>query len=89
MVFQIVQDDQYDILVVKNDGNPFPDDFTIEKYKQPYQYAGKNGHSGLGGYIINRVVENHGGVMDLINVFDPADSFKVQFEFKFPKVYFI
>ncbi len=88
MVFQIVQDDHFDILVVKNDGNPFPEDFTIEKYKQPYQYAGKNGHSGLGGYIINRVVENHGGVMDLINVIDPADSYKVQFEFKFPKIYF-
>ena len=89
MVFQLVPDDKYDILIIKNDGNAFPDDFTIEKYKQPYQYAGKNGHSGLGGYIINQVIENHGGVMDLIKDIDPADSFKVQFEFKFPKVYFL
>ncbi len=89
MVFQLVPDDKYDILIIKNDGNAFPDDFTIEKYKQPYQYAGKNGHSGLGGYIINQVIENHGGVMDLIKDIDPADSFKVQFEFKFPKAYFL
>ena len=89
MVFQLVPDDNYDILIIKNDGIPFPEDFTIQKYKQPYQYSGKTGHSGLGGYIINRVVENHNGTMDLLRDIDPADTFKVQFEFKFPKVYFL
>lgn len=89
MVFQLTPDDLFDILIIKNDGNPFTEDFTIEKYKQPYQYAGNNGHSGLGGYIVNRVIENHGGVMDILKDIDPADSFKVQFEFKFPKVYFL
>jgi len=89
MVFQIVPDDINDILIIKNDGNPFPEEFTIEKYKQPYQYAGKNGHSGLGGYIINRIIENHNGKMGLLKDIDPADTFKVQFEFKFPKVLFL
>ena len=85
MVFQIILDDNFNILMVKNDGNPFPESFTIEKYKQPYQFAGVNGHSGLGGYIVFRVIENHGGTLDLVTDIDISDPYKVQFEIKFPK----
>lgn len=86
MVFQVIPDDNYAILLAKNDGAPFPDDFSIEKYKQPFQFAGKNGHSGFGGFIINRVIENHKGFMDLVKDVHSADNFKVQFKFQFPKI---
>ena len=89
LVFQIIPDDTYDILIIKNDGKPFPNDFTIEKYKQPYQFSGKNGHSGLGGYIINQVIENHNGKLNFVEEIDNSDTFKVQFEIKFLKTYFL
>ena len=88
IVFQIIPDDYFDILIIKNDGKPFTEDMTIEKYKQPYQYSGKNGHSGLGGYLVNRVVENHNGSLDFLNEIDNSDTFKVQFEIKIPKTTF-
>ncbi|CAN5455880.1 hypothetical protein BH11BAC3_BH11BAC3_07430 [soil metagenome] len=88
MVFQIIPDDFFDILIIKNDGKPFTEEMTIEKYKQPYQYAGKNGHSGLGGYLVNRVVENHNGSLDFVYGIDKADAFKIQFEIRIPKTIF-
>jgi type I restriction enzyme M protein len=87
IAFQFIPDDNFLTLIVKNDGIPFPKDFTIEKYKQPYLFAGKSGNSGLGGFIINRIIENHGASMDLKKDIDPADNFKVQFEFRFPNFY--
>jgi len=89
IVFQIIPDDYYDILIIKNDGKPFAEGMTIEKYKQPYQYAGNNGHSGLGGYLVYRVVENHKGSLDFVNEIDKTDTFKVQFEIKIPKTIFL
>ncbi|NCU04817.1 MAG: N-6 DNA methylase [Chitinophagaceae bacterium] len=85
IIFQLIPDDEYHILLIKNDGLPFPEGFTIEQYKKAYHYAGNSGTSGVGGYIIGKVLENHKAEILLRDKIDIADPYKVQFEIRFPK----
>lgn len=75
-----------------NDGNPLPADFSIEDFIQFGKKTGvSNGH-GLGGYLINQVVNNHNGFIEIIPPGQNIEvgkgnivSNKVHFEITIPK----
>lgn len=46
---------------ILNNGNPIDKNYTIEDFKKPYNYIGKTGNSGLGGYLIGNIISNHNG----------------------------
>jgi signal transduction histidine kinase len=56
---------KYVEIVFQTNGNPFPKDITLEKYIQFNYYSGPNGNSGIGGYLIGQVVNNHKGKLSL------------------------
>lgn len=54
------------ILDLKNNGRPMPEEFSFEDF---ITFGSRNGDrkgSGIGGFLMNKVIENHGGSMRLI-----------------------
>lgn len=78
------QDLQEVIIEYKNDGKAFPASFTFEDFISYGNYAGDTGHSGIGGYLINQIIENHEGNISYRAAVDRRDPFKVQFEIILP-----
>lgn len=68
----------------ENDGKPFPPDFSFEDFITYGNYAGETGHSGIGGFLINQIIENHNGTLIYKDNIEPSDPFKVQFEIILP-----
>lgn len=68
-------------IIYKNDGKPFPKNFSFEDYKQFSNKAGKTQGTGIGGYVINKIVELHDGIFNFIA---PSDDFTVEFEIILP-----
>ncbi len=58
-----------------NDGNPLPVDFSIEDFIQFGIKTGTSKGHGLGGYLINQVVNNHNGYIELI---PPGNNIEVE-----------
>ena len=52
-------------IVFQTNGHPFPNDISVEKYTEFNYFSGPNGHSGIGGYLIGQVVNNHKGKISL------------------------
>lgn len=66
IVFNLSEDkDTYYISMI-NDGQPFPPDFTIDDFAKFGVRKNKNRGNGLGGYLMNRVVLNHNGTLELM-----------------------
>ncbi len=78
------QDKEELIIEYKNDGKAFPASFTFEDFVSYGNYAGDTGHSGIGGYLINQIIENHEGSLSYREEVDPRDPYKVQFEIVLP-----
>jgi type I restriction enzyme M protein len=72
---------QYARIVYKNDGKPFPKNFSFEDYKQFSNKAGKTQGTGIGGYVINKMIDLHDGRFNFIA---PSDDFTVEFEILLP-----
>lgn len=72
---------KYARIVYKNDGKPFPQNFSFEDYKQFSNKAGKTQGTGIGGYVINKMIELHDGRFNFIY---PSDDFTVEFEILLP-----
>lgn len=70
-----------------NNGKPFPPSFNFEiQYKGFKEKAGKESGTGLGGYLINKVIESHEGSLDLIVGDDKEPSYyNVEMEILIPK----
>jgi type I restriction enzyme M protein len=49
-----------------NNGEPFPSNFSVEDYVAFGKKTGKSKGSGLGGYVINQIVKNHHGTLELL-----------------------
>jgi signal transduction histidine kinase len=67
------------IIDLMNKGKPFDSDFEFSDYINFGSKSGANQGKGIGGYLINRIVENHGGKFELI------DRIKVHFRITLPK----
>lgn len=77
-------DQQEVILIYKNDGKSFPTNFSFEDFIGYGNYAGNTGHSGIGGYLIHQIIDNHNGNINYRKKIDHRDPFKVQFEITLP-----
>jgi type I restriction enzyme M protein len=58
-----------------NDGNPLPSDFRIQDFTKFGKKIGESTGHGLGGYLINQVVKNHNGYLDII---PPGNNVEVE-----------
>ncbi len=79
-------DQQEVIIQYKNDGKAFPVDFSFEDFIGYGNYAGETGHSGIGGYLIHQIIENHNGNIHYNKKVDRRDPYKVQFEITLPVI---
>lgn len=85
ITIELEEEKKYINIIFKNNGDPLPPHYTLNSYKEAYNYAGKTGNSGLGGYIVNNVIENHDGFLEILQDVPKEDEFKVQFLIKLPK----
>jgi type I restriction enzyme M protein len=69
-------------LICRNNGNPIPDNFSLEELSQIGESAGSNANSGMGGFVISQVVDLHGG---LIMKFGNIAGGLVEMEILFPR----
>lgn len=53
-----------------NDGKPFPEGMTKERYGLPGEKAGAHAGTGQGGYIVKKIVQNYNGDYELISADD-------------------
>jgi type I restriction enzyme M protein len=77
-------DQQEVIIIYKNDGQKFPTNFSFEDFIGYGNYAGQTGHSGIGGYLIHQIIDNHNGNIYYRKRTDRRDPFNVQFEIALP-----
>ena len=82
--FHLVQSKEEAIILYKNDGRPFPENYRFEDFVSYGNYAGQTGHSGIGGYLVKRIMDNHDGQLQLLENIGKNDPFKVQFELSLP-----
>lgn len=73
----------YAQIIYKNNGKPFPKDFSFEEYKQFSNKAGKTQGTGIGGYVVSRMIELHQGKFNFIHASE-LSPFQVQFEILLP-----
>lgn len=55
----------YVSIKIRNNGHKLPEGFSLERYAAKGEFAGKNGHSGIGGFHVARVVDNHRGFLSI------------------------
>lgn len=77
-------DRQEVVIDYQNDGRPFPDSFSFHDFIAYGGHAGETGHSGIGGYLIYQIIENHEGTLAYREQIERSDPFKVQFEITLP-----
>ena len=53
-----------------NDGKPFPEGMTKERYGLPGEKAGSHAGTGQGGYIVKKIVQHYNGDYELISADD-------------------
>lgn len=56
---------KYVLLSIANNGKPFPDGFTIEKYISRGEFCGESGRTGLGGNHVYSIAKRHDGFICL------------------------
>jgi signal transduction histidine kinase len=57
-----------------NNGKPFPEDFSLDKYTQFGGRQGKSKGTGIGGFLVKRIVENHEGQLRMMTTRDIAHA---------------
>jgi type I restriction enzyme M protein len=71
---------------IANNGLPFPENYTLEKFIRKNSFAGPTGHTGIGGYDINEIIKylNNGeSTFDLITT-DFSTEFVTTYIFSLP-----
>ena len=66
--------DRYRNDYTKN-GDPLPEELTMERYALRGEKAGATVRTGMGGYRINNILRHYGGSLELSN--DPSSQFPV------------
>lgn len=70
------------LILIKNNGIPFPENFNKEKFIQKHSKAGDTGNTGIGGYDIYRIIEFMNGQFDL--KINEDTNFPTCYEISFP-----
>ena len=60
-----VKSRDYILIEVANNGLPFPNDLTFEKFITRGEFCGENGHTGLGGNHIFNIIKLHDGYLNV------------------------
>lgn len=68
---------------ISNNGKAFPEGFGRDRYVTKSMFAGSAGHTGLGGYHVNQVVQWHKGHLDLLTDISAA-PWATTIEMRFP-----
>jgi type I restriction enzyme M protein len=68
---------------IKNNGLPFPKNYTKEKFIAKFSTADAKNGSGLGGYDINRIA-NYFGDKNWQLILNDKNPYPVEFKFNFP-----
>jgi type I restriction enzyme M protein len=63
--FRLVDEQPWLELSISNSGKPFPRGIGRAQYITKHSYAGERGHTGLGGFDVHRIMEIHGGRVEL------------------------
>jgi type I restriction enzyme M protein len=80
-----LSEDKKEIIIeYKNDGRGFPRNFSFQDFISYGQYAGDSGNTGIGGYLIHQIIENHDGSLVYKEKTERHDPFNVQFEIVLP-----
>jgi K+-sensing histidine kinase KdpD len=83
--FKFTTDNKYIYMDIYNNGEPVSDQFTIDDFITPSKYLGETGNTGIGGYLINLVINNHGGkIISIGNTKDSLGNPIVLFKFLIP-----
>jgi type I restriction enzyme M protein len=86
ILFRIAYSNEKQEVVIqyKNDGRSFPPNFSFDDFIGYGNYAGNTGHSGIGGFLIHQIIDNHNGQISYQEIIDSRDPYKVQFEITLP-----
>ena len=57
-----------------NNGNRLPSDFSIDDYIRFSKKTGSSKGQGIGGFLVNRIAQNHHGKVNLL----PPSNFKLE-----------
>lgn len=60
-------DQPFVCISIANNGEPFPESFTIKDFIKRGKVAGDNGKTGLGGYHVYSIIKRLGGFLNLTN----------------------
>lgn len=60
------KEEDYDVITLINDGRPFPEGFSFEDFIGFGEKYDKSKGSGLGGFLMNKIIENHNGTFELV-----------------------
>jgi K+-sensing histidine kinase KdpD len=83
--FKFSRDNANVYLDIYNTGEPLSDQFTMDYYITPSKHLGETGNTGIGGYLINLVINNHGGkLVSISNSHDDLGNNIVLFKFQLP-----
>jgi type I restriction enzyme M protein len=71
---------------VANDGKPFPENYTLEKFVRRNSFAGETGNTGQGGFDLNEIIKYHNkGASTLRLIFDDFEKgFTTTYSFLIP-----
>ena len=72
------------LIKYKNDGRPFPEEFTFEDFIQRGKKAGENAKTGIGGDRINRIIKRHNGIFRSLEP-DKTSIYNINFEILIPQ----
>jgi len=80
-----IEESEKDLTVeIFNNGNSFPNGFSSDYFFKPLKKFGETGNKGMGGFLMNLVVQNHGGILSLSDCSNTHPDFNVCFIIKLP-----
>lgn len=75
------------LIEITNNGRPFPSDFNSEEFLSKGGKTGNNQGTGFGGYLINKIIENHKGQIEIVPTKDiEFEKYNVKFIISLPKL---
>jgi len=63
----LMDDKEYILLTIANNGNPFPENFSLQNYISRGVFSGNSGRTGLGGNHVYSIVKLHEGFLNITN----------------------
>ena len=70
IIFNFKKDEDFLYIDLINDGLPFPDNITFQDFIKIGTRSKNSKGGGIGGYLMNLVVQNHNGIFERISTKD-------------------